>query len=137
MTSKTNRDARPVVQPQLNGGRAKGRGLALASIIHYARIAWVDECEEIFGSLSTSDRIMWYIIVAQDASSRVVAQTNVFYMVMYMYFVRCVLGRFEDWDGWAANGLKRLDEGGDLRPQLFLHDCNVQTSEMEPGISIL
>lgn len=36
----------------------------------------MDGCEEqTFGSLSSSD-IMWYIIVAQNASTRVVAQTG-------------------------------------------------------------
>lgn len=61
-------------------------------------------------------------------------------MVEVLYFARYVLGLLGESEmglGWAANGLKRLDKGGDERPQLFLHDCNVQTSEMEPGIFAL
>ena len=72
--------------------------------------------EQTFGSLSSGDIIMWYIIVAQNASTRVVAQTGAFYMVEVLYFPRYVFGLFGESEmglGWAANGLKRLDKGGD------------------------
>ena len=69
---------------------------------------------------------MWCIIVAQNADIRVVAQTS----ACKLYLVRNVLGRFGESE-MGGNGLKRLDKDCDQRLQLFLHDCNVQTSEME------